>query len=459
MRRLFKVASVLVMATVVLAALFFGYFLQNSKNEEVYVGVTYGGNSVAEGKLLIDKVKSYTNLFVLQSSTLQRDFKSVDELGDYAVSAGLYFIPYFGAFIEATFSDWLKIAKLRWGNRFLGVYYSDEPGGKMLDDYVEFKDSSTGDTIEKTRYGDIVVQKPNGIVIHYELTGPINLYEPNNSGAEANGTEPTATYTTFYPNGTIKQSSTSGQPTQAPSFKTYEELLEIRPFKDVNETAERFCNRDEHNIGFLTNSTKVFTSDYALYWFDYLSGYDVVLAQIGWNITLAQQIALTRGAAELQNKDWGVIITWKYDRPPYLDSGEEIFGQMRSAYEAGAKYLVLFNFYEGNGNLYGTMKDEHFQALESFWNNVIRNPKVIQGSMKANSALILPQNYGWGMRWKEDKIWGIFRTDEITAQLWELKENILQNYSLNLDILYEDAQFPLATQYQQIFRWNQDELR
>ena len=44
----------------------------------------------------------------------------------------------------------------------------------------------------------------------------------------------------------------------------------------------------------------VFTSDYALYWFDYLGGYDAVFAQLGGTAganSKIQQIALCRGAA------------------------------------------------------------------------------------------------------------------------------------------------------------------
>ena len=70
--------------------------------------MSYGGDSVIDGKLLIDKVKEYSNLFVLQSGSLQRDLNSVNELGDYAVSSGMYFLPYFGNYIELTFSDWLE---------------------------------------------------------------------------------------------------------------------------------------------------------------------------------------------------------------------------------------------------------------------------------------------------------------------------------------------------------------
>ena len=102
---------------------------------------------------------------------------SVDELGDYAVSAGMYFLPYFGTFVQSSFSVWLETAKQKWGTHLLGVYYADEPGGKMLDGNVEFKDAVTGDSITKTTYGDIAVQKSNGIVINYQLGGTIHLYE------------------------------------------------------------------------------------------------------------------------------------------------------------------------------------------------------------------------------------------------------------------------------------------
>jgi hypothetical protein len=437
------VVSAILAIIVLLAVLLIGYnVLRTTKHGETYVGVTYGGDSVAEGKLLIDKVKGYTNLFVLQSGSLQRSFESVDELGDYAVSSGLYFLPYFGAYLEPTFSVWLETAKQKWGNRFLGVYYGDEPGGKMLDSNVEFKDASTGDSIIKTKYGDIAVEKPNGVVIHYEIGGVIHLSEPDGTGSPM--------YGTFYPNG-----STSGQFASGSIYKTYEDLMSLRPFKDTDEAADRFLTRDQNKIEYLKNrSVNVFTSDYALYWWDYLSGYDVVLAQIGWNLTLTQQMALVRGAATLQSRDWGIVITWKYNNPPYLDSGSVILDQMRTAYEAGAKYFVLFNYYEGD-NPYGTLKDEHFQALENFWNNVVKNPQVTQGSMKADSVCVLPKNYGWGMRWSEDKIWGVFQADNQTQQLWDFTQTTLKEHGLKTDIVYEDTEFPLPT-YQYVYNWTRE---
>jgi hypothetical protein len=370
----------------------------------------------------------------------------------------MYFLPYFGHYIEETFSVWLEAAKQRWGTHLLGVYYGDEFGGKMLDGYVEFKNTTAGGSIMKTMYGDIVVEKPDGVVIHYEIEGNIHLYLPN-SHQNSNSTDGTETgvYATFYPDGTIKvdESNASGQTANLPDYANYEELLSLQPFKDVDEVADRFIARNQYNIEYLSKSTTVFTSDYALYWFDYLAGYDVTLVHMGWNHTVAQQIALVRGAATLQNKDWGIIITWKYKRPPYLDAGKEILSQMTTAYECGAKYFVLFNYYDDNSGPYGTMKEEHFEALESFWNDVVKNPHVVHGSIKAEAVLILPKNYGWGMRNPRDKIWGIFKADNKTQQIWDVMHSILEDHGFKTDIVYEDTKFPLPPEHQYIYYWDQ----
>ncbi len=442
-RKYVATLAVIVIITVLSAAFFVVKFDGSDRPADAFVGVAYCGNSVADGKMLIDKVKGYTNLFVLQSGLLQRDFKSVDELGDYAVSAGMFFLPYFGAYVQASFSSWLDSAKVRWGDHFLGVYYADEAGGKMLDSYVTFEDSANGDKITKTEYGDVFVQKPNGVQINYDFNGVIHLFEP--SGTDINSEA------VFYQNGTVDIVNAASK---GFSFQSYQQLQSIRPFKDVDDAAQRFIERDKVNIDYLKGNTKVFTSDYGLYWFDYLSGYDVILSQVGWNLTLNQQIAQIRGAAQVQGKEWGVVITWKYQQPPYLDNGTQILSQMRTAYECGGKYIVLFDYYDSDSNPFGTLQEEHFQALESFWKDVIKNPNEIRGSIKANSVLVFPQNYGWGTRWMEDKIWGIFKADNQTSQIWDFMQSTLQKQGLKTDIVYSDNQFALPSQYQDVYSLN-----
>ena len=105
----------------------------SSNNQSVYVGVTYCGNSVSDAKQLIDKVKNYTNLFILQSGSLQTSNGSIDAIGDYAFNSGLNFIAYMGVSSFALGDNWLTGYNGRWGSHFLGIYLDDEPGGKMLD--------------------------------------------------------------------------------------------------------------------------------------------------------------------------------------------------------------------------------------------------------------------------------------------------------------------------------------
>lgn len=442
MKKVFAATLAIVIIAVVLIA---GFLVTqqsaSAKAPDAYVGIAYCGDTVEDGKALIDKVKGYTNLFVLNSGLLQRDFGSVDELGDYAVNAGMYFLPYFGSYVQATFEPWLASAKERWGDHFLGVYYGDEPAGKMLDDYVEFSDAATGDTIQKTRYGDLFVVQPDGTQINYGIEGPIRLYQP--SSVDQPNYE-----AIFYPNGTKQIVNPAPE-----GFKygSYEQLQTIRPFKTNDEAYQRFIDRDKTNVGFLNSSTQLYTSDYDLYWYDYQAGYNVVWAQIGWNLSYTQQIAQVRGAADMQNKDWGVIITWKYQNPPYLDTGSEIYSQMKNAYLCGAKYIIVFDYYSSDSGAYGTMQEEHFQAVQNLWNSDVRNAAEKRGSIQADSAVVFPHNYAWGGRWAQDNIWGIFKADNRTEQMWGTLQSALQTHGLNLDIIYDDQNYPLLEKYQQIY--------
>ena len=60
------------------------------------------------------------------------------------------------------------------------------------------------------------------------------------------------------------------------------------------------------------------------------------------------------------------------------------------------------------------------------------------------------------MRNLQDKIWGLWAPDSTSAQIWGIKEKLLAQYGAGLDIVYDDAQFPVAGKgYQHIYFWNQ----
>jgi hypothetical protein len=477
------ILSICLIATVVIN------YSQNgtSKSKPFYIGVTFCGNSTADAKLLIDKVKNYTNLFVLQSGLLQVNATAINEIGDYAISSGLYYSVYIGTSTPTQQASWLSTASLQWGKKFLGVYYGDEPGGKMLDAYLDLSEKGDSEQITKLANGGLSVQKTDSNVIYYpdgriivskwansDLTANSTEVENNtepiweipgltpNSAEAQNSTELNSYHAMYYPNGTTTVYSggnffTSDNGTYLLSqIEQYENLLHAHPFPNASAAAKKFINANRDALQWLANeSFSVFTSDYALYWFDYLSGYDTVFAQLGWNNTVIKEIALVRGAANLQNKSWGTILTWKYTEEPYLPNGEEMYNELQMSYESGATYVIVFNYSENMEGPYGTLQDEHFEALEYFWTEVVQNTQVIHGGIEVQAVLVLPNDCGWGIRSLNDTIWGIWNANSTSEQIWVQIQEKIKDYGLRIDIVYEDPNYPVEGRFQNVYYWNQ----
>ena len=71
---------------------------------------------------------------------------------------------------------------------------------------------------------------------------------------------------------------------------------------DYSEAAEKFVagiSSFDSTNDVKSRNIQMFTSDYALYWFDYLAGYDAVFVELGWNNSRIQQIALGMGSANV----------------------------------------------------------------------------------------------------------------------------------------------------------------
>lgn len=360
-----------------------------------YVGVTFGGNNTGDAKLLIDRVKSYTNLFVIQSGAVSKNETALTEISQYAITARMSIIVYFG-YLDTQNPwqlSWLKAAKDQWGNQFLGAYLDDEPIGVMLD---------------------------------YNWNGFFNAQKQQNSS--------------IY---------------QTHAFAIDGLLTGTYPHNH-DEAASLSQVSIEKNLAPLkTNSITTFTSDYVLYWFGYKGGYDVMLTQLGWNESITQNLDLIRGAARLQNKNWGSIITWKYTQAPYLDDGQEIYDQMITSYEAGAKYIIIFNYPQLPNNPYGTLQDQHFEALQRFWNTINNHSQKLPDLSQSQAVLVLPRNYAFGLRRPNDRVWGYWEPDKNAAQVWNISQILLSKYGLGLDIVYEDPVFPIADKYPVVYYWNQ----
>jgi len=198
---------------------------------------------------------------------------------------------------------------------------------------------------------------------------------------------------------------------------------------DLTDTLETWIKR------LIDRDLPLFTSDYALYWFDYKAGYDTVFAEFGWNYSRQLNIALCRGAASVLGKEWGVMITWTYTQPPFLESGKRLYYDLVFAYENGAKYIIVFDTNENY--THGTLKEEHLAALRDFWEYAKDNPRTAS-QIDERVAYVLPKDYGYGFRGPNDKIWGLWEADDFSFDISTDLGSLIEKHRSNLDIIYDD---------------------
>jgi hypothetical protein len=374
-RMMKRLGLLLILVITISAAVPLAYFFSlnlrsNAKEDEFFFGVTCGADTVKETELLMDRVQNFTNLFVIDSSTISNNQTALNEVCTYAANRNLNFIVYFFSLYASDWQQgWAVTANQTWGDLFLGIYLRDEPGGKQID-----------------------------------------------------------------LNQTVASASSYSQAAE-------------KYVEGVSSTwSMQFLN---------TKRVPVMTSDYALYWFDYQAGFDIIFAELGWNNSRTQQIGLCRGAATAQAKDWGAIITWTYDQMPYLENPPETYPDMLTAYQAGAKYLLMFDYYPTNRTShYGTLNDDYFTVMEQFWKYAKTYPRNLPAT-KAEAALVLPKDYGWGMRSITDRIWGLWPADNSSTLIWQNLNALTNKYGLKLDIVYDGYGINYAKEYSKIFMWNQ----
>ena len=55
------------------------------------------------------------------------------------------------------------------------------------------------------------------------------------------------------------------------------------------------------------------------------------------------------------------------------------------------------------------------------------------------------------MRYLEDKIWGFWPADEKSLYIWKELNKLIQEYGLELDIIYDDPTFSYQEKYSKIY--------
>ena len=358
--------------------------IADADDQPVYVGIDVGFGDEEDVYKIADAVEGYVNLIVLGSLNVTTDTAKLTRVCDYLYQRDFSFIVFVAFTVVANqppylpprgpsaqfFLDGMK----RWGDKLLGAYVFDEPGGKYIDLIRK------ADLPNVTNYS----QAANTFVTHngYILTN----------------------YSDYY---------------GGPNLKRY-------------------------------------TSDYALYWYDYLAGYDVVFGEFVGNQSRQLAVALFRGAAKSLGKNWGTIITWKYSQPPFIEGPMQLFHDMVLAYRNGAKYIIVFNS-PGNNTAttpYGILNQGHLLAIRLFWNYTQLCPP--NEEFPAETAYVLPSDYGYGFRGPVDRIWGVFGPDALSPVIWNATNSLIQKYGIKLDIVYETKtdSVPVTLPYKKLIYWN-----
>jgi hypothetical protein len=381
------IAILLVLLLIVPVFLYYGFLADTPAKGEpsgLFVGVDVAYDNVTEIKMLVDEISPYTNTIVIGSTGITFDIAKLDDLCQYVYDRGFYFMIYGHPIGDpeklVIQKQWVLDAKPRWGDKFLGLYAFDEPGGRQLDN-ASYK------------------------VVH------------NEEWSADNWTEAADKY--------------------------------------VNTLFVRYLHHTiEDQLGGI--DLPLYTSDYALYWFDYKATYDVVFAEFGWNYSRHINVALDRGAANVHNRDWGVMITWTYTEPPYLETGEELYDDLVLAYENGAKYILVFDTNEDY--THGVLQEEegHFEALKRFWQYAIDNPRP-SDPPSDRVAYVLPKDYGYGFRGPYDTIWGLWGAADYNESFKISTEvgSLIDKYQNRLDIIYDDGlEANSSYGYSELFFWN-----
>jgi hypothetical protein len=230
------------------------------------------------------------------------------------------------------------------------------------------------------------------------------------------------------------------------------DFMVIKKADNYSDAANKYV---ENLTGILSEfksyNLPLLTADYALYEYDYRAGYDVVLVEYAWNHSRPLNTALCRGSATMYGKEWGVMITYTYDSPPYLASRPEIYEDMIIAYENGAKYILVFD-YAANVT-HGILQQEHLDALKQFWQYAKEHPRT-NSAVGDRMAYVLPKDYGYGFRGPSDWIWGLFNPDENSSKIWNDVNKWVEENKPLIDVIYEDTLQYGASNYSKLVFWN-----
>jgi hypothetical protein len=149
------------------------------------------------------------------------------------------------------------------------------------------------------------------------------------------------------------------------------------------------------------------------------------------------------------------MLTYTYEQYPYLASGPELYQDMVTAYQNGAKYILIFDYAMENETrtAHGILQQEHLDALKQFWKYVKSNPRP-NNPVTERVAYVLPPGFGYGFRGPDDWIWGLWKNSTLSNQIWTDVNTYSQQYDQKFDVIYASSPDFDNWAYSKIIYWN-----
>jgi hypothetical protein len=350
------------------------------KASDFYVGVECGYSNVTLCEELIDRVKDYSNLFIVGSTDIAKNVSQLNEVCDYAVNAGMHISVYFSSnqnytalagnttvISQSTLPlGWLRNATSKYGDHFIGAYVNDEPGGNQLD----------GPTLKNKEISQADYQNQSD----------------------------------YY----VGSLSPRIQPYQSIGVRTFTSDYGLYWFDYKSGYSAIFTELGGNNgsrqlpISLCRGAATAMGKDWGIMVTTRFT--DGRILESGPELYRDLVLGYNSGANYAVVFDYALTVS---------DSGQA---------------MVPYQPTE-----YGILQDEHFSALKDFWNYIQHNPQK-HASELADVALVVPRDLGFGFRNANDFVWGA-NGNALSQQIWLNTDKYLNQYGNRVDLVYDDPEF------------------
>jgi len=83
------------------------------------------------------------------------------------------------------------------------------------------------------------------------------------------------------------------------------------------------------------------------------------------------------------------------------------------------------------------LTQEHFDALKDFHNYVANHAPRNADYHEVTTAYVLPADYGFGFRYPQDSIWGLWSSNDTTQKIYSDVEALIAQKRTGFDVVYD----------------------